>query len=209
MKGPVVPPVEFNWFDREVCPLGKLRADQLAYERYVDVHFIAERGYEPFSTMDALKFLLHLLRVSKVDTMSQTNIVSAGRDKALIDPVITQVAFLGNGLPGIIPDCVIRASGQAKAAACASLIIHHHNAVISSGNRIVQARVYTRGVVAVSADVDLKNEIQLTVNKPGAVFKNRNQLDPVRGPVFLFAGHLTGFATPAGFMIDKQRVNFH
>jgi hypothetical protein len=58
-----------------------------------------------------LKLLLDLLRVSKVDAMSQANIVGAGRDKALIDPVITHIALLGNGLLGIIPNGVVRASG--------------------------------------------------------------------------------------------------
>ena len=101
--------------------------------------------------------------------MSQANIIGAGRDKTPIDPVITQVALLGNGLLGIIPDCVVGASGQAKGAACASLIIHHHNAVISSENSVVQARIYTRIVVAVDADIDLKNKIQLAANKFGTI----------------------------------------
>src|SRR4051794_722492 len=40
MKGPVVPPVELNWFDRQVGPLRKLRFDQFANERWTDLHVI-------------------------------------------------------------------------------------------------------------------------------------------------------------------------
>src|SRR5690349_8890614 len=38
MKGPVVPPVEFNWRDGKTRPLRKLRGDQPAHKRHVDTH---------------------------------------------------------------------------------------------------------------------------------------------------------------------------
>src|SRR4051812_19799080 len=38
MKGPVIPPAEFDRLDGKICPVGELRSDQPAYERYVDIH---------------------------------------------------------------------------------------------------------------------------------------------------------------------------
>ena len=37
-KGSVVPSIEFNGLDGEVCPLRKLCSDQSAHERYMDVY---------------------------------------------------------------------------------------------------------------------------------------------------------------------------
>jgi hypothetical protein len=61
----------------------------------------------------------------------------------------------------------------------------------------------------VSAQIDPENKIELSVDHPRLFFGNRNEFDPVRGPVFLFAGNLTGLASPAGFVINFQSIGLH
>ena len=68
---------------------------------------------------------------NKIDTMCQTNIVGAGRDEPLIDPVMAEVALVGDVLVMVIGDGIIGACIHAGLTAGAQIVIHDDNAVIA------------------------------------------------------------------------------
>jgi hypothetical protein len=55
----------------------------------------------------------------------------------------------------------------------------------------------------------LIDHVEFTINPFGAVFLDRNILDPPRSLVFLFTGHLAGFTAPAGLGVNDQFVSVH
>jgi hypothetical protein len=135
--------------------------------------------------------------IIKMDAMRQADIVGAGRDETLIDSVVAEVAFVGDVLVWIERDGIVRAGVDTGLAPGAQIVIHDDDAVIALADRLLRADIGTGGVVTVPAEVYLKFKRRFAVNQPGAVFFNKYQFDPVGCPIFLLAGHLTGFAAPA------------
>jgi len=149
------------------------------------------------------------IRISEINTVRQTDIVRARRDQSLIDPMMAQVALLSDSFMLIKINGVIGAGFNTCLTAGAPVIIHDHNAIGSLGNRLFRTRVGTGWIITMPALIDPVNEIELPVNHLGAVFRDRDKLDAVSGTVFLFAGDFTGFASPAGFVVDDQGIGSH
>lgn len=141
--------------------------------------------------------------------MCQADIVSTGRDKPLIDPVMTEVALVGDVLAVVIGDGIVGAFGNAGLAAGAAVGIQDHDAVIALADRIIRASVCAGRIVAVAAQAHLEPEVQLTIHQPGAVFFNPDQSDTLRCPILLLAGHLTGLAAPAEVVIYSYFKSGH
>ena len=129
--------------------------------------------------------------------MRQANIVGAGRNQAMIHPVMAEVALLSDIFVIIKSDRIIRAFIDAGLTPGAQIIVHDNNSVISFLNGRFRADIGTWRFIAVSAQVDLKYKFRLVIDPTRSVFPNRDQLDPVGRPVFLLAGNFTGSATPA------------
>ena len=141
--------------------------------------------------------------------MCQTDIISASRNQSVIDAMMAQIAFLSDTFVMIKINGVIGAAFNAGLAAGAQIIIHNHDAVGSFANSFLGASPGTGRILAVPAPVDPVNEIELPLAWMGTVFCHRNEFDAVSRPVFLFAGDFTGFASPAGWMVDDQGIGCH
>ncbi len=133
--------------------------------------------------------------------MCQTDIVGTGRDEPLINPVVAEVTLIGDVLVMVIGDGIIGACVDTRLAAGAQIVIHDDNAVIALTNRFLRANVGAGGIVAMAAQVHLKTKFQLIIHQPGAILFNADQFDAVGSLIFLFAGHLTGFAAPAEVIV--------
>ena len=129
--------------------------------------------------------------------MCQAHIVGTGRDEAPIDPVVTEIALPGDVVVVVIGDGIIGAFGDAGLATGAAVGVHDHNTVLALVDGVIRTSVRTGGIVAVTAQVHPKAEFQLVINQPGAVFCNVYQLDSLRRPILLLAGHLARLTAPA------------
>jgi hypothetical protein len=131
-----------------------------------------------------------------MNAMGKADIICAGRDKALIHPVMTKVALLRDGFVFVECDRIIRACSDAGLTSCTQIVFHDDNAVRPFDDRFFRTGLGTGGGVAVPAQVDLEYELRSIVDPPWAVFPHRNQFDPGSGAVFLLAGRLAGSAAP-------------
>ena len=129
--------------------------------------------------------------------MCRTNVVGTGGDKPPIHPVITEITLLGDGFILVKRNGIVGACFDAGLTSGTQIVIHDNNAVFSFGDGRLRAGPGARRIVAVPAHTYMKVKVQVTVEEPGAIFLNRNKFDTICGPVFLFAGHFTGFTTPA------------
>jgi hypothetical protein len=141
--------------------------------------------------------------------MCQTDIVGAGRNKPAFDPVMAKIALLGDTLGRVKVNGIIRAGLDAVLAPGAQIIIHNNDSVESFVNSRLGASIGAGGLITVSAPIDFKNKTEFPIDCFGAVFCYRNEFDAVRRAIFLFAGHFAGLATPAGLMINFQRIACH
>ena len=96
--------------------------------------------------------------------MSGTNIVGAGRDKSLIDPMVAEVALVGDVPAMVIGDGIIRTCVDAHLTAGAQVVFHDDNVVIALLDGFLRTHVGTGGIVAMPAQIDPKAEIQFVVN---------------------------------------------
>jgi hypothetical protein len=109
----------------------------------------------------------------------------------------------------VIGDGIIGAFGNAGLTAGAQVGVHNHNAVIALADGLIRTNLGAGGIVAMTAQVHLEAEFQFVINPPGTVLFNVYQLDTLRGPILLFAGHLTGLAAPAEVMVYTNFKLFH
>jgi hypothetical protein len=138
----------------------------------------------------------------KTYTMSQADIIRAGRDKPLIHPVMAEVAFLGDISVHVIGDGIVRAFLNAGLTAGTHIIVHNDDTVVSFDDGLYRTGFGTWWRVAVPAQVDLKRELRLVIDPPWAVFPHRYQVDPPGRPVFLLAGHHAGPTAPTQLFIN-------
>jgi len=141
--------------------------------------------------------------------MSGADIIRACRDQSVFHPVRTEVALAGNisiriKFNGIVWTCVC-----AQAASGAFLVIQDNNAVISVNDCRFRTHLDTGRLITVSAETDTEHELRISIYHSRAVFQDLDEPDALRGMVFLFAGHLAGPASPAGFVIDNQCEGIH
>jgi hypothetical protein len=123
--------------------------------------------------------------------------------------MMAKVALLGDTFIIVKVNGIIGASLDAGLTTGAQLIIQDHDAIGSFDNRLFGTDVGTWRFIAVSAQIDSENIIELSIDHLGPVFCDRNEFNPLRCPVFLFAGNFTGLASPAGFVINFQGIGFH
>jgi len=138
-----------------------------------------------------------------MDAVRQADIVGTGRDKALIYPVMAQVAFVGDVLVRVEGDGIVRAGVNTGLAPGAQIVIHDDDAVIALADRLFRADIGTGGIIAMPAEVHLEHKLRFSIDQPGAVLCDKYQFDAVGRPIFLLAGHLTGFAAPAQIIVDS------
>jgi hypothetical protein len=141
--------------------------------------------------------------------MSQTHVVGAGRQKPPVDAMMTEIALAGNIFFRVECNGFIRTGVDTRLAACALLVIQDHNTVFSFADGLHRTGLGTSGIIAVPADIYVKNKIQLAINNFRSILANIDYFDPVRTAVFLLAGHLAGLAPPTEFMLYAQCVGFH
>jgi hypothetical protein len=140
----------------------------------------------------------------EINAVGKTDIVGAGRHQAVVNAMMTKVAFSGNALVVVEFNRVIGAGGYAGLTPRALVHIQHNDAVAALCNGIVRARIDTCWLIAVAADIHVESKRQFTTDPPRPVLGHINQFDPVGRPVFLFAGHLAGFAAPASVVVYCQ-----
>jgi hypothetical protein len=102
---------------------------------------------------------------------------------------------------------IVRTCFYAGLAACASIGVEHNDAVVSLGNRLFRACFRTWRVVTVAAnswDVQIFPSIS---DNPWAIFPDIDEFDFV--VVLLFAGYLTGLASPTELVIYFKSVFVH
>jgi len=141
--------------------------------------------------------------------VSQADIIRAGWNKPLINPVMAEVALLGDIPVHVIGDGIIRAFLNAGLTPSTHIVVHNHNAVLPFGDGFYRTGCDTRRFVAVPAQVDLKQEFRLVIDPPRAVLPHSNQLDTLGRPVFLLAGHLAGSAAPTELFINAKFKERH
>ena len=80
---------------------------------------------------DPLHILRDLFRVSKMDAMGEADIIGTGRDKSLINPVMTEVTLPGNAHIFIESDGIVGAYLYADLAPGAFFVVHGNNSIFS------------------------------------------------------------------------------
>jgi hypothetical protein len=152
---------------------------------------------------------LNAIGISEIDAVCQTHIVGTGRNESAIYPVMAKVALLCHVLLGIKGNGMVRAGIHTKPAAGARFFVQNHNPVIPLYNGFNRATAYAWGIIAVSAYIRLEPPIRFVVSGAEISFGNLDQFYPFWNIIFLLAGHFTGFAPPAGYMIYDQCVFLH
>jgi hypothetical protein len=114
----------------------------------------------------ALLFILSF----KIYTMRQANIIRARRDKPLVHPMMAQVAFLRDAFGFIKGNGVVRACIDAGPAPGTQIVIHDDQTVLPFADGLFRTGFDTRGVVAVSAQVDPKYKFSLIIAPPRTLF---------------------------------------
>jgi hypothetical protein len=110
---------------------------------------------------------------------------------------------------GIITDSLVRTGINAKLTPRTFLPIQNHNAIVSFENGLIRTGIHTRRLITMPADIHMKNKIQFILDHGGTDFLHRDQLDTIGRRELLFAGDLTGFASPAEFMVNNEGVFRH
>ena len=109
-----------------------------------------------------------------MDAVSQADIVGADRDEPLIDPVVAEVAFVGDVLVIVIGDGIIGTCVDAGLTTGTQVVIHDDNAVIALADGFLRAYVGTGGIVAMAAQIHLKIKFQFAIDRAGAILFNGN-----------------------------------
>lgn len=111
---------------------------------------------------------------NKMDAMCQTDIVGTGRDEPLINPVVAEVTLIGDVLVMVIGDGIVGTGIDTRLTSGTQVVIHDDHAVIPLVDRFLRAYVRTGGIIAMSAQVHLKNIFEFIINQPGAILFNEN-----------------------------------
>jgi len=109
-----------------------------------------------------------------MDAMCQTDIVGTGRDEPLINPVVAEVTLIGDVLVMVIGDGIVGTGIDTRLTTGTQVVIHDDHAVIPLVDRFLRAYVRTGGIIAMSAQVHLKNIFEFIINQPGTILFNEN-----------------------------------
>lgn len=148
----------------------------------------------------------NLGRVPEIDTVGETDIIGTGRIKALINPVMAEIA-LGHGLVFIVKaNGMVRTFIDAELTPGAFLVVKDDDPIFPFHDGFHWTGLCTGRFIAVLADVHTPNEIELPVHDLWTIRPNGQILDPIGcfdRIEFLFAGHFTGLTPPAGELFDN------
>jgi hypothetical protein len=100
----------------------------------------------------------------------QTDIIGAGRDQSVIDPMMAQVALLSDTPVIVKINGVVRARFYTRLTAGAPVIVHDHDTIGSFADSILGAGPDTGRIIAVSALIDPVKEIERSVDHIGSLF---------------------------------------
>jgi hypothetical protein len=156
----------------------------------------------PFSIFQNL--FLNLGRISKIDAVGKTDIVSTGWIEPLIHPVEAEVTLLSCPLGSVKGDGSERACINTHLTSRASFSVQDDDSILPLDNGLFRARPHAWGGITVLADIKTINEIKLSIDAFGSVFGNIDIIDPVRLMMFLFAGHFTRLTSPTGVLVDVE-----
>ena len=106
--------------------------------------------------------------------MRQADIVGAGRNEPLINPMVAEVTLVGDVFVIVKRDGIVGTGLDTGLASGAQFIIHDDNAVIALSDRFLRADVCTGGIVAMPAQVHLKYKHRFIINQPGTILFNGN-----------------------------------
>jgi len=96
--------------------------------------------------------------------MSQTDIVNTCGDKTIVYSVMAEVTLLRYAFVLVKRNGLIWTYFNTRLTSGAFVIIHYHNAIASFINRFLRTSIRTWWIIAVSAHIYVKNEIQFAVN---------------------------------------------
>ena len=139
--------------------------------------------------------------------MGETDVVGAGGEEALIYPVMTKVALPGGLVFFIEADGVIRTCFDTELTTGAFFLIEDDDAVLSFLYGFHRARLHTGRIIAVAAHMDMKRKARFSACDLRTFFRDVKKFDPE--VILLFTCHLTGLASPAGFVVDRQSSCAH
>jgi hypothetical protein len=103
----------------------------------------------------------------QVDTVGQAHIVGAGREKAPVHSVVTEVAFPGDGMVAVKGNGIVGTCLDTQSAAAAPGLIQQDNIILPLGNGRFRAGFRTGWVVTVAADMNMIKEVLLPLLGPG------------------------------------------
>ena len=126
--------------------------------------------------------------------MSEANVVGAGRDQALVDAVMTEVA-LRRGLRFQVEGYgVVVALFDAELTSVTLVGIEHYDSILPFGDGFFGTDFSAGRIIAVDTHIGSKAEVELPLDRLGPVLGHVNEL--VLVIVFLVAGELAGPASP-------------
>jgi hypothetical protein len=105
-----------------------------------------------------------------MDAMGRTDIVGTGGNKPPVHPVIAKVTLLGDGFILVKRNGIVGARCYAGITSRTAFIIHDHHPVGSLDNRLFGTGIDAGRIIAVSAHIDMENEIEPAADHPGSVF---------------------------------------
>jgi hypothetical protein len=145
----------------------------------------------------------YFLRVLyKMDAMSQTDVIGTCRNKAIIYPVVTEVALLCNSFVLIKGNGPVGTGFKTKGTPRAPVFMQHHDTVLSLRYGLFGTHGHAGRIVTVFADIDLKSKIHLIRGLLIDFLRHGDQLGSKRGIDLLFTGNLAGLTPPASVVID-------
>jgi len=156
--------------------------------------------------------LFDIGRVAEIDAVGEADIIGTGRIQTFVNPVMAEIALDCDLLFVVKANGMVRAFIDAKLAPGAFLSVEDDDVVFPFHDGLRRTYLCTGGLIAVFADVYAPYEIELPVHHFRAIRPDRQILHPI-GCInrieFLFAGYLTGPASPAGELFDNQCMLIH
>jgi len=105
----------------------------------------------PFSIFQNL--FLNLSRISKIDAVGKTDIVSTGWIEPVIHPVGAEVTLLSCLLGSVKGDGTERACINARLTSRASFTVQDDDSILPLDNGLLKTGFPTRGIITVLADI--------------------------------------------------------
>jgi hypothetical protein len=142
--------------------------------------------------------------LSKMDTSANT-LIDAGRPFSLIDPVIAEMAFLRHTFFRIKLHHSKRTDLKTGFTSHTSLWIDKNDAIRSLADCVDGASLFTWRSGTMETTSRIIGEFHSSIYLLNSLGSNPDPTRSFRWIVFLFAGQLTGAASPTDLLIDDHR----